>query len=370
MKDGMGASAVSSLAAAITQGTPGFARQDFIEAALLGLEELELKERAAHITRALGLFLPDDYQEALPIVLRAGEAWRPIDPDDPFRSFGVWPLIDYVSMFGLAHFDLSMQALRALTPLFSSEFAIRFFLLEDTERALSFLERWTTDPDDHVRRLVSEGSRPRLPWAPRLPGFIDDPTPLLGLLDTLKDDPSLYVRRSVANNLNDIAKDNPDTVIELCKRWKMGASAERQWIIRHATRTLVKQGHPGVWGLLGYTDSPAVEARLELKQSSIHLGDSLEFGIEIHSTSAQPQKLVIDYALHLIKANGALKPKVFKLRNIDLAAGQHLRIDKRHPIKKISTRRYYPGVQEIELLVCGTSVARGSFKLIMEGTKQ
>ena len=189
---------------------------------------------------------------------------------------------------------------------------------------------------------------------------------MLALLEQLKDDESETVRRSVANNLNDIAKDNPDQVISTCRRWLNNASAERRWIIRHATRSLVKSGHPDVFGLLGYTKKPAVRLEyIELEHKKIKLGESLRFTAQLLSRSQQKQRIVIDYAVHHVKANGSRKPKVFKLSEKSLAPGERITLGKSHPIRPITTRKYYAGTHAIELLVNGKPVGSIEFELTL-----
>ena len=286
--------------------------------------------------------LPSRVHDALEVLVRAGEAWSFEDSNDPLRGFAAWPLIDWIGQHGLAEFGASMNALRRLTHLFTSEFAIRPFLLEDSERALALLHEWTMDPSDQIRRLVSEGTRPRLPWAMRLPMFQQDPTPVIALLEKLKDDSSEYVRRSVANNLNDIAKDHPGRVIDVCERWTTDATEQRHWVIRRATRTLVKQGDPGALAVLGFSIAPKARVELGLLTSQVVLGGALQFEVRLRSTSKDAQRLVVDYAIHYRKANGRLTAKVFKLRTLCLAPHANLNVTKQHLLAPISTRRHYP----------------------------
>jgi 3-methyladenine DNA glycosylase AlkC len=259
----------------------------------------------------------------------------------------------------------SLAVLRRLTPLFSAEFAIRPFLEKHTDSTLRELTLWCNDANEQVRRLVSEGTRPRLPWGRRLKLFIDDPTPVLSLLERLKDDPSEYVRRSVANNLNDIAKDHPQTVIKRCADWTLDGNDDRAWVVRHATRTLVKQGYPGVYKLLEYTEKPKVSIKaLKLNPVRLSVGDSFTMSFELVSENTQTQNLVVDYAVHHIKANGGASPKIFKLKNVTIGAGEKLPITKKHSLRKVTTRRYYPGRHMIEILVNGKPMARRSFILL------
>ncbi len=332
-----------------------------------GLDRLELKPRVGHIASQLATFLPRDYRTALAIVVRASERWDRGDEDDPLRGFAAWPLFHFIEHYGTEDFTRSMAALRSMTHLFSAEFAIRPFIALYPKRAFAELGRWTKDASEHVRRLASEGARPRLPWATRVPALIDDPSPVLALLDRLKDDPALYVRRSVANNLNDIAKDHPDRVLDQCEAWLDGASQERRWIVGHATRTLVKSGHPGVWGLLGFTPRPQVAgSEIAVSPGRVRMGDDVSFTFQLTSTAPVSQRLVVDYAIHFVKASGARRPKVFKLKVVTVAPRQVTALSCRHSFRKISTRTYYPGVHAIEVLVNGNVEGRAEFTLMPE----
>ncbi len=364
MKDGLGKAAVERIAESLSRAAPGFPTQRFKADTLQGLESLALKQRVRHIIGVLYDCLPNDFNETADILTGAKQSWIAADPGDNLGGFAAWPIIDYVGEHGLSHPEKALEVLKDLTSLFSAEFAIRPFITQHTKLTLQSMEHWCTDPDEHVRRLVSEGSRPRLPWGPRLPQFIADPSPVLRLLEKLKDDESESVRRSVANNLNDTSKDHPEVVIDLCRRWQQNATAKRQWIIRHATRTLVKAGHPDVFGLLGYTGEPKLDFHsLEVSPKAISLGESIEFMFQLQSTNSNPQTIVIDYAVHHMKANGKTSPKVFKLKTLKLAPGETVTLTKRHAIKAITTRAYYPGEHAIEILINGTTFGRADFTL-------
>lgn len=347
--------AVKRIATSIAAVEPEFTRARFVRRANAGLEALELKARVKHIIAALKDSLPQDPKLAVAAIVRAGEAWRE-PPSSEKYEFAAWPLVDFVGAHGLEDFEGSMQALRRLTPLFSAEFAIRPFILEDPGRALSIMAAWRSDDSEHVRRLVSEGSRPRLPWGQRLTPFVKDPRPVLELLEGLRDDPAEYVRRSVANNLNDVTKDHPELALEVCARWAEGASAERRWIVKHATRGLVKAGHPGALALLGYDPKAKVEVRgLAVGPDRARVGDVVRISFELVSKSARAQPLVVDYAVHHVKKDGRRTPKVFKLQTLELAPKARQRIEKQHSFRPVTTRVYYPGTHAIEILINGRS---------------
>ena len=367
MKDGLSTPAINRIAQALSLTLPDFPTPRFVVDAERGIRALELKDRVRHLMGVLHNFLPDDFEKTAEILIRLKNNWNPGDPADPLRGFAAWPIIDYIGEYGLNHPNISLNALKELTSLFSAEFAIRPFFIKHTALTLKTTEDWCTNPNEDIRRLASEGSRPRLPWGPQLPAFIKDPTPLFNVLEKLKDDPSEYVRRSVANNLNDISKDHPEQVITLCKRWQKNASPERKWIIRHATRTLVKAGHPDVFGLLGHTASPKIGFQsLEVFPKRIKLGESIEFRVKLQSEHSKPQSIVIDYAIHHMKANGKTAPKVFKFRTVKIDPGETVEFSKRHAIKPITTRNYYPGKHAVEILINGKTFGEATFTLRLE----
>ena len=365
MKDGLGQTAIDRIGGTLKKIVSDFDVKGFRKEALKGLEDLELKERVHHLIEVLADYLPKDFESTASILSQVPESWDSGDSDDPLSGFAAWPLIDYIPANGIDDPELALPLLRRLTPLFSAEFAIRPFIKEHVKVTFKHLEEWLDDADHHVRRLVSEGTRPRLPWGIRLKEFVRDPSPILPLLEKLKDDPSEYVRRSVANNLNDIAKDHPDVVIKTCRRWQKGADKNRKWVIRHATRTLVKAGHPKVFGLLGFTDSPQLKVQsFKTDRKRISVGEKMKFTVELQSTGTKKQRLVVDYAVHFMKANGQQKPKVFKLKTIELESGETLEITKQHPFLPITTRVYYSGDHSIELLVNGQPYGIVDFELV------
>ncbi len=349
----------------------GFDRHAFIEAAADQLETLELKARSEQITQAMCVHFPDDFGHAAEIML---SSLMPEDGEDlstlPTNEKGVsgWaimPMTHYVGLRGMANLDLSMRVLKEMTKRFSSEFGVRFFLLEKQDETLPVLMDWTKDPDEHVRRLVSEGTRPRLPWAMQLPAFIKDPAPILPLLEALRDDASEYVRRSVANNLNDIAKDHPDLVAGIAEKWLAGASKNRKKLVRHACRTLIKQGHPATLKALGYAPPKVTLEHLHLKTPVVYFKEALVFEIMLRSKANAGQNLIIDYVIHHQKANGRTSPKVFKWKTLTLHAEAEHRATKKHPFKPITTRVYYPGLHRLEILVNGEPLGGIHFELIM-----
>lgn len=370
MKDGLDKSAIKRIARALQELVPDFEQVNFIKEALKGLDKLELKQRVDHVISVMSNYLPSDFKESAKILSALPMHWDRGDKNDPFRGFAAWPVIDYVGVYGTDHPKLGLNVLKKLTPLFSAEFAIRPFVDRHQDKTLAVLESWLSHKDEHVRRLISEGTRPRLPWGRQLKAFIADPNPVLPLLEVLKLDSSLYVRRSVANHINDISKDHPEKVISLSKKWKSESknldeqkASELQWVIRHGLRTLVKQGHPETFPLLGYSIKPKVRlGGIALKQGDIRVGESLGFEFNITGL-ANKQKCVIDYLIYFKKANGSLASKVFKLKNTELQKGQILTIQKKHSFKLISTRQYYAGGHILAIQVNGKEQQRVPFDL-------
>ena len=364
MKDGLGKVAINRMSTSLGQACPGFPVAQFRRLAIKGLDQLELKERVTHLIEVLHRYMPENFHQTAKVLMAVTKHWDRGDPNDPLSGFAAWPLIDYASVYGLDYPEPSLKVLKQLTPLFSAEFAIRAFIINHNELTYEHLLEWATHKSEHVRRLVSEGTRPRLPWGQRLPGYIKDPTPVIKLLEILKDDTSEMVRRSVANNLNDISKDHPERVISLCENWQTGASNDRQWIIRHACRSLIKAGHPDVFPLLGYTKNPKVDiAQFSLDKKRIKLGESLRFGFKLRSKTSTTQRVVVDYAIHHVKANKELTAKVFKLKEIELEKGGSIKIEKAHGFREITTRKYYPGRHLVEIIINGVSHGKKEFSL-------
>ena len=321
------------------------------------LDGLSFTERVALIRDAVLADLPADYP-AFANVVRA--ALR----DSDFTGWMIFPVTEAVAVRGRDAFEPALTLLAELTPRLTAETAVRPFLRADLERALRVMTPWTAHPDLHVRRLASEGTRPRLPWAPQLPELIADPTPALPLLDALYRDDSEYVRRSVANHLNDISRDHPDIAAGVAARWLSDPAPTTTRLVRHGLRTLIKSGHTGALTLLGHSpDSPVAVEGPHVHASEIRVGDHLLFDYSVTNTHVQTAHLVVDYVVHHVKANGTRTPKVFKLTTRSLAPGETWRATRRHSFKPISTRRYHPGVHLVQLQVNGRSHGEAPFTL-------
>ncbi|HET6525559.1 DNA alkylation repair protein [Sphingopyxis sp.] len=356
LKDILGPRALETIADAGSAASPRFDRGVFLRAASDGLDALSIMERVRHIADALHPALPGDYGGRLDIL-------RAMAPRLT-HGFQAIAITEYVARHGLVDFDASMEALADLTRFGSAEFAIRPFLAADTPRALTAMTRWTGSDDEHLRRLASEGARPRLPWAARVPALKADPTLAAAILEALKADTSLYVRKSVANHLNDIAKDQPDWLLARLAAWPQG-DPRTAWIVRHALRTLIKKGDPGAFALIGVGHGAAVLVRdFAITPATVRLGDRISISADIVSDSPDNQPLVIDYRIHYARAGGKTAPKVFKLKSFELAPGAAATIRIGQTIRDFSTRRHHPGRHEVELIVNGRTMATAAFDLL------
>lgn len=345
----------------------------FVALATDGIDALEMKARAMQIADALEATLPDDLHRACGVLEAALAPPWPGDrlgSDDPCRDglegWALWPVGEFVARRGMGDVARALQALHAITQRFSAEYAIRPFIVHDPDTVFATLQRWASDPSAHVRRLVSEGSRPRLPWGIRLQALVDDPSPTLPLLAALQDDDSEYVRRSVANHLNDIAKDHPAIVVDWVTRHRPGAPAPRLALLRHASRTLVKAGHAPMLAAWGLDHAFTGEATLRLGAARCALGGTLPFDLTLRATARRPQTLVVDYAVHHVKADGSRRPKVFKGWTLTLAPGEVRTLSRRHPLKVVTTRRYHPGLHALDVRLNGRVVAHAEFQLEIE----
>lgn len=350
---------------------PTFDRGAFITAACDGLDDLEMKERSAHIQAALDPLLPQDFRAACAIMLaslstKTDEDWQAEDIETlGVCGWAVMPMAEIVAARGLDDFEHAMGVLAEMTKRFTSEFAVRPFLVSDPEQGVQIAQRWAKDGNYHVRRLASEGTRPRLPWGLRLQAFVQDPQPLLPLLTQLRDDPSEYVRRSVANSLNDIAKDHPDLIAEIAADWLKDAPKDRVRLVRHACRTLIKAGHAPTLAALGYGPAAVEVSAITLGAPVVTMGGHLEFSATVTSQAKTTQPLIIDYVIHHRKANGATSPKTFKWKVMDLGAGKSAKLSKRHAIKPITTRTYYGGQHAVEIQINGQSYGEAKFELVL-----
>lgn len=364
------AGTVQAAATQLQRAWPVFDAARFAAQALHGLDALEFKARAMQLCDALEATLPADFDTAAAVI---EAALLPVQGDEELSALRsgpaglagwvVWPLGEYVARRGLATPERALRTLHALTQRHTAEFAIRPLIARHPNLCFATLASWCEDPSPHVRRLVSEGSRPRLPWGLQLKALVADPSPTLPLLRRLQDDASPYVRRSVANHLNDIAKDHPDIVLQWLHEHLPQAPAERRALLRHACRTLIKQGDPAVLKAWGLGAALRGSATLQLAPKRLAVGDSLALTVQLQSTAKRTQTLVIDYAVHHVKASGATSAKVFKGWTLQLAPGEARTLVKQHSMRPVTTRRYHAGRHEVDLRVNGQVLARAFFQL-------
>jgi 3-methyladenine DNA glycosylase AlkC len=345
---------ITEIAERLASADRTFPKAEFLRRAVTGLDELELLARGHHVADVLADLLPRDFEKAAKIIIAS--LGPSISPElgngmDPFKYL---PFVFYVEKHGLDSFDAAMRLQYEVTKRFSSERSIRAFIIADEKRTMKKLREWASDPDPHVRRLVSEGTRPRLPWAQRLKRFQEDPAPVLELLELLKDDPSLYVRRSVANNLNDIGKDHPEVLAEVCRRWLKGASEERRWLVEHALRDAIKKGHSSALAVLGHSNAPKVKVEVAaVEPARVKIGERARISFRLKSASAKPQSLLVDLGVHFVKANGSTAPKVFKLKRIELPARGEAVFEKSISFAVHTTRKPNPGRHKFDVRVNG-----------------
>jgi 3-methyladenine DNA glycosylase AlkC len=364
LKDFFDGGVVRGIASDIARVHPDFDVARFVATGLDGLDRLELLQRGWHLAEALHKHLPQPFPRAADVLV-ASLGPEHVDTEDfGMALFRYLPHVLFVQKYGLDDFEPAMRAQYELTKRFSAESSIRPYLVKYPDWTYARLNEWARDDSVHVRRLVSEGTRPRLPWAPRLPDFQKDPKPVIALLNLLKDDPERYVQRSVANNINDIGKDHPELAVELCRQWLEGASPGRKWIIGHALRSLIKKGHPGALGLLGFGSKAEVSiSPARLVPQDIMLGGKLRFAFEITSTGKAVQELLVDYAVHFVKANGETRPKVFKLKKIVLDPSARIELASSVSFETLTTRKPYPGRHRIDILINGAAHPLAEFEV-------
>ncbi len=323
-------------------------------------DHLELKEKMRHTTKCLHETLPKDYIEALVILVKSA-------PD--IKGFEAMTLPDYVEVYGMDFWEESLNALGHFTQYSSSEFAIRLFLDKDPELGMFYMNNWAEHKHENVRRFASEGCRPRLPWAMVLPKFIVNPNPIIEVLEKLKDDESEFVRKSVANNLNDISKDHPEIVLEVCGRW-YGKSERTNWIIKHACRTLLKQGNTRAMRLFGFGDPEYLEIRnLKMDNTTLKIGESLNFSFELINHEDKECKVRLEYAVDFVKANGKHSRKIFQIIEKTYLPGKYL-IKRKHSFVDMTTRKHYPGMQKISIIVNGKEKVSDKIELLLKNNYQ
>lgn len=325
--------------------------------------ELELKERMKKSADALAAQLPDDFKKAAALVIKFTDHWHKTKRG----GFGLEMLFvcDYIERYGIHDVETSIKALEKITTVSSAEFAVRPFLVEYPEKMYTQMLAWAKHEHFLVRRLASEGFRPRLPWGMALAALKKDPAPILPVLEILKNDTADTVRLSVSNNLNDISKDNPVLVLGILQRWKNG-DTQRERIIRHAARTLLKQGNEDALGLFGTSDTKGLEVTPGKKLATqINRNEKLTMMAEIANTSSKEKKIRLEYAIYFLLKNGEYGKKVFQIGHKVLQGNSKISVIKSHHFKPITTRTYYTGVHKASLIVNGKEFGLGTFTLLV-----
>lgn len=357
---------IAQIASEIQRVYPSFKKNEFVRDVVSKFPELELKARISCIAKCLKKYLPSDYRSAVGVLLKALPA--PNNPnlsDDDFGDFIYAPYAEFVAKNGCTKNDLefSLQALKNMTVRFSSEDAIRYFINAFSKETIRELLAWTKDEHYHVRRLCSEGTRPKLPWSQKINIPVSAPLPIL---DNLFSDTTRFVTRSVANHLNDISKIDPDLVIDTLTKWRKSRKQkpqEMEYIVRHALRTLVKHGNPRAMQLLGFSHAPRVSVSRFTVPKKVEMNAVLEFSFIIQAPN--DTDIIADYIIYFQNKSGKLNSKkVFKLKKISLKKNQPVTISKRHPLRQfMTTRTLYAGRHEIEIQINGKSCAKNSFEL-------
>lgn len=322
-------------------------------------DRLELKARMRQITVNLGRYLPSDYEEALGIIDQVIAGYP-----EGFNDFTLMYFPDFVAVYGQdeRYWDCSIAALARYTSTSSSEFAVRPFIINQEARMMQQMAAWAKHDNEHIRRLASEGCRPSLPWAQALDSFKKDPSPVLGVLELLKSDPSLYVRKSVANNLNDISKTHPGLIASIAKDW-YGKNKQTDWIVKHGCRTLLKKGNRDALNLFGFADAACVTVDgFALHAASVAIGEAITFSFQIEAKKAT--KIRLEYGIDYVKANGKRSRKIFQISELALQENEQKRYRKTHSFTDVSTRKYYPGTHAVTLIVNGAEQGTLDFEVL------
>lgn len=368
-KNNMSQDVVEILAYHLDRQLETFDKDAFCIPLIQKLPSLELKERTQIIADAVHRILPTEFERRSEILIAM------LHPDDTNHAhlqsdkngicgWALWPLTMVLGLHGIENFDGSLLLLKEMTKRGTAEFDIRPFLEHDQDRALNIIATWAHDENLHVRRLSSEGTRPRLPWGAQLKNLMQNPTPTLPILNALRDDPEEYVRRSVANHLNDISKDHPSIVVEVAENWMKDASVDRQKLVRHASRTLIKKGRSDILSVFGYNSPEILSPLVKVLTPVVKVGEFLDFSVDIRANSSEAQLLLIDYEIHFLKAKGTVSPKVFKWKTFELQGGEQTTLKRRHSMRTVTTRRFYPGPHAVSVMINGVRFEDEPFELL------
>lgn len=344
---------IASLGKALNSNYKSFDDKQFLESVLNDQwSDMPLKRRTAHLAECINKHLDCTYEEQVEIL-------KGVVPQFNGLTAIVFPT--FVEFYGLAHYETSIEALLLFTQFSTAEFAIRPFIVKYPETILQML-KWTEDPNKHIRRLASEGCRPLLPWAMKLKHLESDPSPIISILENLRNDSEDYVYRSVANNLNDISKSHPELVLNLCKKW-VNESPTTQWVCKHALRTLLKKGSQDAMILFGFGSIKNLELKaFEINHKWLKIGDSSHFSVELIN-NGKSAKFRLEYAIGYVKKMGKINTKVFQLRELTLNKGESLELNKKIDFKDLSTRKHYPGTHSLSLIANGQIISKLQFTL-------
>lgn len=366
LKNRFGVEVIDRIAAMVSPQAPQLDWDEFKRRARTGYLELELMDRARQIARSLSLTLPTSFPVAADLLIRSFGPAHEVEQHGGLDGFVYLPFGLFIASQGLDSFDHGMRANYELTKRFTAEFSVRPYIERDPARALDYLRQWAVDPNVHVRRLVSEGTRPRLPWAGRLRVFDEQPQVMLALLERLRDDREEYVRRSVANHLNDMGKTHPQLLVDVARQWLIDATEARRRLLRHALRSLVKQGNEQAIALLGFDARHAHSidvGRVQVLPRRAVIGGSIALRFELRNAATSPCALLVDLRVHYVKADGSSSPKVFKLAAVTLEAGAVAELRHTLSLRQMTTRTHYPGRHRLELLVNGRELPLADFFL-------
>lgn len=347
---------------AVAQVVPEFPEKKYLEGVFSDdWETMELKERMRRLATTLHTFLTNDYEQNASQLVAIVKQLQENGVKE--NSFEYMFLPDYIEVYGLEHYEASVRAIEDITQFTSCEFAVRPFILRYQDAMINQLTKWAQHKHHMVRRLASEGSRPRLPWAIAIPAFKKDPSHVMPILERLKGDQSETVRRSVANNLNDIAKDSPELVISVAKKWK-GKSKEIDWVVKHGCRTLLKQGHPEIMPLFGFSSTRDIDIKhLNIQTPVVVIGDDLNFSFDLVNQQEKPLLIRLEYGIYFMKANGSLSRKVFKISEKEYDGSSVSAITRHQSFKVITTRKLYPGKHQVSIIVNGVEMDKADFEL-------
>ncbi len=322
------------------------------------LTPLELKDRINLIANSLWRILQDT---------------KKIEPflDKVLNSQNInglqwWPVSNLIEEIGKIHPEIALNYMEKLTVVFTSEFAVRHLLNTQTTRTLKHLEKMSKSKNVHLRRWSSEGSRPLLPWGAKAHVIEKDPMLTKSILENLKYDDEIYVRKSVANHLNDLSKKSPEYVLDLIDTWEKNAPKEQlekiQWIKKFALRTLIKNGDPRALKKLHGKLTTKFECKnFKLSKKSYKLGEKLNFSLKLKNTDSKPHPFTIDYTIGYLNHLGKINYKTYKGVTVNLDAGEELEISKNHNLKKITTRVFYSGKHSLEIQINGVKSGKVFF---------